>query len=82
MTPEFDRWWDADELTQANPYAAGTPIWWAWEGWRAAQRAMKLAPLCPACESPQVQLTDWSVEPTEWRCRVCRHDFVVEAKGD
>lgn len=39
MTHEFNRWWDADELTQTNPYAEDTPVWWAWEGWQAAQRA-------------------------------------------
>ena len=39
MTPEFNRWWDADELTQTNPYTEDTPVWWAWEGWQAAQRA-------------------------------------------
>ena len=39
MTPEFNRWWDADELTQTNPYTDDTPAWWAWEGWQAAQSA-------------------------------------------
>jgi len=39
MTEEFNRWWDADELTQTNPYADDTPVWWAWEGWQAAQRS-------------------------------------------
>jgi hypothetical protein len=44
MTPEFNRWWDADELSQTNPYAADSPAFWAWEGWRAAQvHALKTA---------------------------------------
>lgn len=33
---EFDEWWDADRLTQTNPYRKDTPIWWAWEGFQAA----------------------------------------------
>lgn len=37
MTPEFNRWWDADELMQTNPYPEDTPVWWAWEGWQAAR---------------------------------------------
>lgn len=39
MTPEFNRWWDADELSQTNPYEEGTPVFWAWEGWYAKYRA-------------------------------------------
>ncbi len=46
MTPEFNRWWDADDLTQTNPYNEETPCWWAWEGWQAAQRAR---PDCNTC---------------------------------
>ncbi len=41
MTPEFDNWWDEDELTQTNPYDEGTPVWWAWEGWLAATKRMQ-----------------------------------------
>jgi ribonuclease HI len=37
MTPEFNRWWDADALSQTNPYDADSPAFWAWEGWHAAQ---------------------------------------------
>lgn len=37
MTPEFNRWWDADELMQTNPYPDDTPVCWAWEGWQAAR---------------------------------------------
>ena len=41
MTPEFDNWWDEDELTQTNPYDEGSPVWWAWEGWLAATKRMQ-----------------------------------------
>jgi hypothetical protein len=41
MTPEFNRWWDADELSQTNPYDADSPAYWAWEGWLAAQEAQR-----------------------------------------
>lgn len=41
MTPEFYRWWDADELTQTNPYVEGTPAFWSWEGWQGAMRSMR-----------------------------------------
>ena len=43
--------------------------------------ALHLAPRCPACDNPQVQVTDWSVEPSEWRCRACGHRFVVRWEG-
>ena len=33
--PAFDAWWDSDRLTQTNPYAEGSPVFWAWEGWQA-----------------------------------------------
>ena len=36
MTPEFQRWWNADDMLPENPYPKDTPIWWAWEGWQAA----------------------------------------------
>jgi hypothetical protein len=38
MTPEFNEWWDADDLLEENPYDIGKPICWAWEGWQAARR--------------------------------------------
>jgi len=41
MTPEFDDWWDGDELTKTNPYDEGSPVWWAWEGWLAATKRMQ-----------------------------------------
>jgi len=41
MTPEFNRWWDADALTQTNPYEPDTPVYWSWEGWQAAVRSMR-----------------------------------------
>jgi hypothetical protein len=31
----FNKWWDADLLTQTNPFTADSPAYWAWEGWRA-----------------------------------------------
>jgi hypothetical protein len=38
MTPRFNEWWDSDKLMDENPYTAGTPIWWAWEGWAAGAK--------------------------------------------
>jgi hypothetical protein len=38
MTPEFNEWWDAEDLLAENPYSPETPIYWAWEGWQAARR--------------------------------------------
>lgn len=32
---EFEKWWDADELTQTNPFREDSPAYWAWEGWQA-----------------------------------------------
>lgn len=33
---DFNKWWDEDDLTtQGNPFADGTPAYWAWEGWSA-----------------------------------------------
>lgn len=48
MTPEFNRWWNADELTQTNPYNDDTPVFWAWEGWQAARSEQ---PDCKTCEN-------------------------------
>lgn len=41
MTPEFNKWWDEDNLTQTNPYPEDTPVWWAWEGWQAGIRMQR-----------------------------------------
>lgn len=38
----------------------------------------RLAPRCPACATEQVQLVDYFVAPSEWRCRKCRHRFIYE----
>jgi len=35
MTPEFNAWWNEGEITTDNPYEAGSPAFWAWEGWQA-----------------------------------------------
>jgi hypothetical protein len=32
---EFHNWWDADRLTQTNPFREDSPAYWAWEGWQA-----------------------------------------------
>jgi hypothetical protein len=32
---EFNDWWDADRLTQTNPFREDSPMYWAWEGWQA-----------------------------------------------
>lgn len=39
------------------------------------ERAMGSPPRCSQCDAVQVQVMDWSVEPMEWRCRVCGHRF-------
>lgn len=46
MTPQFNEWWDSDKLMDENPYLAGTPIWWAWEGWAASAKNKR-----EACEA-------------------------------
>lgn len=43
MTPEFNKWWDKDLLTEDNPYEEGTPAFWAWEGWLAGVKAEREA---------------------------------------
>lgn len=36
MTDAFNRWWNAEELVEGNPYNKDTPAYWAWAGWHAA----------------------------------------------
>jgi hypothetical protein len=50
---EFNDWWDADRLTQTNPFREDSPAYWAWEGWQA--RA--------ALEKPEPEQ-----EPVAWAC--------------
>ena len=38
MTPEFNAWWDSDDIAAENPYDIEKPIYWAWEGWQAARK--------------------------------------------
>ena len=40
MTDAFNRWWDAEELVEGNPYNKNTPAYWAWAGWQAGQVGM------------------------------------------
>jgi hypothetical protein len=35
MTDAFNRWWNAEELVEGNPYNKDTPAYWAWAGWQA-----------------------------------------------
>jgi hypothetical protein len=42
---EFNDWWDADRLTQTNPFREDSPAYWAWEGWQA--RAALAEPVEP-----------------------------------
>jgi hypothetical protein len=35
MTDAFNRWWNAEELVEGNPYNKDTPAYWAWVGWQA-----------------------------------------------
>jgi hypothetical protein len=39
MTPEFNAWWNEGETTTDNPYEAGSPAFWAWEGWQAGVKS-------------------------------------------
>jgi hypothetical protein len=48
MTPEFNEWWDAEDLLAENPYSPETPIYWAWEGWQAALKTSKWVGLTEA----------------------------------
>jgi hypothetical protein len=40
MTDAFNRWWNAEELVEGNPYNKDTPAYWAWAGWQAGQVGM------------------------------------------
>ena len=44
MTPEFNAWWDSDDIAAENPYDIEKPIYWAWEGWQAALKALDQLP--------------------------------------
>jgi hypothetical protein len=65
MTPEFNAWWDTDEMLANNPYHEESPIWWAFEGWSAA---VQHAPECksqPELESqPESQPTQSNLSVT------------------
>jgi hypothetical protein len=51
MTPEFNDWWDRDDLiTASNNFVDGTPAFWAWEGWCAGVEAEREA-CAKVCES-------------------------------
>lgn len=43
MTPEFNAWWNEGETTTDNPYEAGSPAFWAWEGWQAGVKVEREA---------------------------------------
>lgn len=70
--PEFDEWFDADDgLSQSNPFALGTPAYWALEGWIAAKaRAAQAVPAEPVA-TVRVHKTGgnaglaWSAVPTD-----------------
>ena len=32
----FNEWWNADNLTNNNPYEPDSAAYWAWEGWQAS----------------------------------------------
>jgi peptidyl-tRNA hydrolase len=44
-----------------------------WADRRAA--LYNLRPACPACGHEEVELQNMYVTPTEWRCRLCKHEF-------
>lgn len=46
MRDEFNRWWQAQELSKGNHYIWNSPAWWAFEGWIASRREK---PDCKTC---------------------------------
>jgi hypothetical protein len=62
---EFHDWWDADRLTQTNPFREDSPAYWAWEGWQARTAAEPPTGLWrydfaapPECASLEAQSTE------------------------
>lgn len=53
----FDEWWDADALTQTNPYREDSPAYWAWEGWQAGVMAERerCAKICDEIGKPDLE---------------------------
>ena len=49
---EFNDWWDADRLTQTNPFREDSAAYWAWEGWQARD----------ALEQPEQEPVAWMYE--------------------
>lgn len=44
---DFNDWWDADQLTQTNPFREDSPAYWAFEGWCARDvETKRLGKLC------------------------------------
>lgn len=61
---QFNEWWDADQLTQTNPYREDSPAYWAWEGWQASttHSASKLN-----LTRSEVSLMAGELSASEWR---------------
>ena len=58
MNKEFNSWWDADDMTNDNPYREDSPAYWAWEGWCAAVKAEREA-CAKVCEEPGWNAANW-----------------------
>lgn len=41
------------------------------------EKFSRMQPSCPSCETKQVQLCDWSTNDGKFKCRHCKHDFVI-----
>jgi hypothetical protein len=58
MNQEFNSWWNADDMTNDNPYREDSPAYWAWEGWCAAVKAEREA-CAKLCEEPGWNAANW-----------------------
>jgi len=58
MNQEFNSWWNADDMTNDNPYREDSPAFWAWEGWCAAVKAEREA-CAKVCEEPGWNAANW-----------------------
>jgi hypothetical protein len=68
---EFNRWWDADKLTQTNPFDDDSPAYWALEGWCAHEAAVK-ARITNMCErtiagniAAEIKFNNWWASATQ-----------------
>ena len=96
VPPEFNTWWNAETDTPSNPFAAGTPAFWAWEGWKAGRAT---APSRDAAESTSdtdepyfdpeyglrqklAQILDHIGPDDEWRHPIAEALSIISAQGE